>query len=86
MTAAENQTAVTTVTSTDVDGGAAAYSITGGADQALFTINARTGVLSFVAAPNFEVPTDAGANNVYDVTVQVADGTAAPTAKRLRSP
>ena len=44
------------------------YSITGGADPALFTINATTGVLSFVAAPNFEVPTDAGADNVYDVT------------------
>ena len=33
------------------------------------------GVLSFIAAPNFEAPTDAGANNVYDVQVQVSDGT-----------
>src|SRR5262249_56606682 len=39
-----------------------------------FTINATTGALAFVTAPNFEVPTDAGANNVYDVVVQVADG------------
>ncbi len=38
--------------------------------QALFTIDANTGVLAFARAPNFEAPADAGANNVYDVTVQ----------------
>ena len=27
-----------------------------------------------MTAPNFEAPTDAGGNNVYDVTVQVSDG------------
>ena len=31
--------------------------------------------MSFIAAPDFEAPTDAGANNIYDVTVQVSDGT-----------
>ena len=55
-------TAVTTVTATDPDAGATlTYSIIGGADAAKFTINATTGVLTFVAAPNFEAPTDAGA-------------------------
>ena len=44
-----------------------------------FSINATTGALSFVAAPNFEAPTDAGANNVYDVIVQVSDGTLTDT-------
>ncbi len=76
---AENSTSVTTVTSTDVDGGAPVYSIIGGADQAKFTIDVVTGVLSFVAAPNYEVPTDAGADNVYDVTVQVSDGSLTDT-------
>jgi trimeric autotransporter adhesin len=71
---AENSSAVTTVTSTDVDGGTAVYSIAGGVDAARFTINASTGALSFVVAPNYEAPADAGANNVYDVTVQVSDG------------
>jgi serralysin len=33
------------------------YSIAGGADAALFTINASTGALAFVAAPDFEAPT-----------------------------
>ena len=50
------------------------YSIVGGADASQFTIDATTGALAFVTAPNFEAPTDAGANNVYDVTVQVSDG------------
>ncbi|HZR04109.1 MAG TPA: hypothetical protein VFA81_13165, partial [Burkholderiales bacterium] len=58
----------------DVDGGAPSYSIVGGADAALFSINASTGVLTFNGAPNFEAPADAGADNVYDVTVQVSDG------------
>ena len=71
---AETITAVTTVTSTDVDGGTPVYSITGGADAAKFTINSSTGALSFLSAPDYEAPTDAGLNNVYDVTVQVSDG------------
>ncbi|NBD19260.1 DUF4347 domain-containing protein [Aquabacterium fontiphilum] len=71
----ENTTAVTTVTATDADGlGALNYSISGGADAALFSIHATTGVLRFIAAPDFEVPQDAGGNNVYDVEVTVSDG------------
>jgi hypothetical protein len=76
---AENGTAVTTVTSTDVDGPAPVYSIAGGADAALFQVNASTGELSFLETPDFENPTDAGANNVYDVTVQASDGSATDT-------
>ena len=63
------------MTATDPDGTVPTYSIVGGADAARFTINATTGAaLSFVAAPNFEVPTDAGGNNVYDVIVRASDG------------
>ena len=74
-TIAENTTLVTTVTATDIDLPAQTltFSITGGADQALFAINGTTGVLNFVTAPNFESPADAGANNVYDVQVTVTD-------------
>ena len=75
QTVAENTTAVTTVTATDPDvGQTLSYSIIGGADASKFTIDSNTGALSFVTAPNFELPTDAGGNNVYDVTVQVSDG------------
>ena len=78
---AENTTAVTTVTASDADLPAQTliYSISGGADAARFTIDGATGVLSFLAAPDYEAPTDAGANNVYDVTVQVSDGTLTDT-------
>ena len=72
---AENTTAVTTVTATDPDvGQTLSYSIIGGADASKFTIGSSTGALSFVTAPNFELPTDAGGNNVYDVIVQASDG------------
>jgi VCBS repeat-containing protein len=72
---AENATAVTRVTASDADTRQTlAYSIVGGADAAKFTINSSTGALSFVSAPNYEVPTDSGGNNTYDVTVQVSDG------------
>ena len=72
---AENTTAVTTVTATDPDAGQTlSYSIGGGADAGKFTIGASTGALSFGNAPNFELPTDTGGNNIYDVTIQVSDG------------
>ncbi len=70
---AENTTAVTTVTSTDVDGLTPIYSLAG-ADAAKFTIHGSTGALSFLATPDYESPTDAGGNNVYDVIVEVNDG------------
>ena len=76
---AENTTAVTTVTASDVDSGALTFSISGGADAARFTIDALTGVLRFVSAPDHEAPTDAGGDNVYDVVVSVSDGSLTDT-------
>ncbi|HEX8380382.1 MAG TPA: cadherin domain-containing protein [Allosphingosinicella sp.] len=74
LTVAENGTAVTVVGGSDPDGGAVTYAIAGGADSARFTIDASTGALAFIAAPNFEAPSDSGANNVYDVIVSASDG------------
>jgi hypothetical protein len=73
---AENSTVVTTVTATDVDLPAQSltYSVVGGVDAARFTINSATGVLSFVAAPDYEAPVDLNGDNNYLVTVQVSDG------------
>lgn len=71
---AENATAVMTVTTTDPEGNPRTYSIFGGADSAKFSIHPTSGALTFNAAPNFESPTDAGANNVYDVIVAASDG------------
>ncbi|MEO0007313.1 MAG: hypothetical protein RJA20_1509, partial [Bacteroidota bacterium] len=56
------------------EGSGLTYTITGGADQSKFSINAATGVLSWNNfAPDFEAPADADANNIYLVTVQVSN-------------
>ena len=73
--AVENQTGAFLVTATDSDGDALTYSITSGADSSLFTIN-TTGSVSFNTAPDFEVPGDSNADNVYELEVSVSDGTA----------
>ena len=71
---AENSVAVTTVVATDPDAATTlSHSIVGGADQTKFQINPSTGALSFIAPPNFELPTDADHNNSYVVQVQVSD-------------
>ena len=71
----ENSTSVTAITAADVDADSVlSYSISGGADAALFAINASTGELRFIAAPDYETPADAGSDNTYNVTVQVSDG------------
>ena len=73
---AENATGtVYTAVATDADAGATlTYSLTG-TDAVLFDINATTGAVTFKSSPNYEAPTDAGSNNVYDVTVVASDGT-----------
>ena len=55
----------------DVDGNPLTWSITGGADASLFTIESWSGALRFIGAPNYEAPGDAGGDNVYDVVVTV---------------
>jgi hypothetical protein len=75
LTAAENGTAVTTVAASDADGDPVTYSIVGGADSSRFAIDAQSGALSFVQAPDFEAPSDSGADNVYEVIVRASDGT-----------
>ena len=71
----ENQTNIVTLTATDANGGVLSFSISGGTDQAKFSINSVTGVLGFVAPPDFENPMDSDLNNIYQVTVTVSDGT-----------
>lgn len=73
-TVAENTTGVFyNAAATDADGDTIAYSISGAADSARFSLTGA-GALSFLAAPDFEAPTDANADNVYEVTLQASDG------------
>ena len=74
-TFAENSTGAvyTAVVASDVLGTSIGYSISGGADSAQFSINSSSGVVSFIISPNHDVPTDAGANNVYDIVVSATE-------------
>ena len=70
----EGSTAVTTVQASDPDGGAPSFAIAGGADAALFSIDAATGALAFLGAPDFEAPADSDLDNIYEVIVSAGDG------------
>ena len=62
---AENGTGTAyTVTGTDADAGTTLSYALGGTDAAKFAINASTGAVTFVTAPNFEAPTDAGGDKL----------------------
>ena len=72
----ENGTAtIYTFSATDPEGAAISWS-PGGSDGGDFTITADSrgrGVLAFTAVPDFESPTDADRDNVYEVTVVATD-------------
>lgn len=51
----------------------------GGADAARFVMNPVTREVRFAAQPDFEAPADTGANNVYDISFTVSDGTTTVT-------
>lgn len=70
----ENRTgAAYQASATDADGQSLTYTIVGGSDAGQFTIT-QAGALSFNAAPDFETPKDANADNVYEVNLSVSDG------------
>ena len=69
----EGATSVTTLSATDADSDSLTFSIISSDDQSLFTITSA-GVLSFTAPPDFEMPSNANADNVYLLSVQVSDG------------
>ena len=69
----ERLTTAATVTATDPTADALTYSLSGD-DSSLFSISS-SGVISFNTVPDFESPSDSGSNNVYQLTVNVTDGT-----------
>ena len=75
--AAENQTTAGTVAAadSDADDSITGYEITGGADEAFFSIGATSGTLTFQSAPNYEDAKDQGGNNTYVVVVTATSGT-----------
>lgn len=81
VSVAENTSDILAViAATDAENDAITYSVSGGADAALFAIDANTGALTFLGAPDFETPLDADGDNIYDVEVSASDGSASDTA------
>ena len=70
---------VYTASASDADGDTLSFSISGGADQGDFVIDANSGALSFATAPDFENPGDADNDNIYVVEIQVSDGSLTTT-------
>ena len=73
---------IATASGSDPENSSLSYSLSGGDDRALFEISS-TGSISFIAAPDFEAPTDTGANNSYQLTVQLADSQGATDSQSM---
>ena len=72
---AENSSEVTlSSVASDADGDTLSYSISG-EDADSFT-GSSSGSVSFVSAPDYESPQDADSNNVYEISIDVSDGSA----------
>ena len=69
ITVDENQTAVATLAASET----VTWSLSGGADKTLFSIDQNTGVIAFSAAPDYEVATDNDTNNDYVVEITATD-------------
>ena len=74
----EGGTSVATISASDGENNSLTFSISSGDDSALFTITSE-GALSFTAAPDFEARGDADSDNVYELEVQVSDGSLSDT-------
>ena len=76
FTVYENSVLVTELNATDADGDDLLFSLVEVDDHGSFSIGSTSGILSFNETPDFEYPSDQGANNSYDVTLSVSDGIA----------
>ncbi len=71
--AVENQTAAYDADVRNSNGDLITFSLSG-EDAALFEIDDRRGVLTFIAEPDFETPGDTDGDNVYDVVITATVG------------
>ncbi len=72
----DNQTAVIDVEvtdDTDSEGSGITYALTDGVDNAFVAITSDTGILTFLAEPDFDFPADDGGDNVYNLRITVSD-------------
>ena len=70
----ENQTTAFSVNADDPDGDSLTFSLSGD-DGSLFSISG-SGVVNFIEVSDYDNPSDINADNSYQLTVSVSDGTA----------
>jgi len=73
----ENLTEIKQITASDPENDTLVFSLqnsSGSEDDGLLQIDSSTGIVSFKAAPNYELPTDIDSNNTLIFTVAVSDG------------
>jgi len=63
-----------TATTADADGDTVTFSLSGGADQEVLSIDNDSGVLSFNIPTRFKDPADSDGNNTYVVEITATDG------------
>ena len=68
----EGETSGFMVNASDAEGNSLTYSVSGN-DGSKMTV-ATSGVVSFISAPDFEIPGDANGDNIYSFNVSVSDG------------
>jgi len=73
---------VYTIVGSDPDGDALTYSIAGD-DAGSLILDSRTGALTFVSAPDVDMPGSVDGNNFYLIEVRVADTSGASAAQRV---
>ena len=66
----------------DADGDNVTWSL-GGTDSDDLSIDSSSGALTFDSPPNYESPTDAGRNNIYNVTVIATDDSSSALSSQL---
>ena len=82
VTVLEGSTQVVTASGSDPEGRPLTYSLASGGDSQLFSIEAD-GNLSFKVAPDYENPADVGANNSYELTVELTDSQSAKDSQQV---
>lgn len=79
---AENSSTAFTVAANDTHG-PVRYAIQGGADASRFAIDPTTGLVQFLAPPDYETPDDADANRTYLLQISATDALSQSTLQNL---
>jgi Ca2+-binding RTX toxin-like protein len=80
---AENSSGVVLAPAAQGGFGTLAWSL-GGADAGAFVIDAASGAIRFAQNPDFETPTDTGADNIYDLVLNVTDAAGFADSRAVR--